>query len=167
MTFHEFTVPPRDVGAEELCLTIGSPAPDALAELALTHPRGGVLTLGVLGASHVVSIDTEAGRFTEQISCNADPRRTPLPRRYGDDGYQLTADTRELRPSALRRLGRLLRLRAEGNDHWITGRFPGDVSALTSLSAAPIDDGWQWRTWHLYPAADRGVVVRTESRWSQ
>ncbi|WP_182359964.1 DUF2617 family protein [Tomitella gaofuii] len=166
MTFHVLTVPATDVDAGELNLILGRPAPPALAELTLSHPRGGTLTLGVLGASHVVTIDSDAQRFTEQISCNTTPQRTPLPRSFEDRGYRLEARTRELSSAAIARLAGLLQARSETDDRWITGRFPGDDSALTSLSALPEPDGWSWRTWHLYPGPRRGTVVRTESRWT-
>lgn len=166
MTFHQLSVPPVDIAADELFLTLGSPPPAALAEIAVPHPRGGVLVLGVLGASHVVTALAGSARFTEQISCTEDPRRTPLPRRYDERGYRLVSTTREVDLRTLRRIARLLRARSESSGSWITGGFPGDDAALTSLAAVPRGDGWHWTTWHLYPARDGGTVVRTESRWS-
>ncbi|GAA4813325.1 DUF2617 family protein [Tomitella cavernea] len=166
MTFHVLTVPATDVDAGELNLILGRPAPPALAELGIAHPCGGTLTLGVLGASHVVTIDSGAQPFTEEISCNTAPHRTPLPRSFEDRGYRLEVLTREVSHAGIARLASLLQARSEGDSRWITGRFPGDDSALTSLAAQPERHGWSWRTWHLYPGARRGTVVRTESRWT-
>ncbi|QDQ97333.1 DUF2617 family protein [Tomitella fengzijianii] len=167
MTFHVLTVPAIDVEADELNLILGRPAPPALAELVLTHPNGGTVTLGVLGASHVVSVGSGVQHFTEQISCNTAPLRTPLPRSFEDRGYRLDAQTRQLSRAGIARVAGLLQARSEADARWITGRFPGDTSALTSLAASPERDGWSWRTWHLYPGVDRGTVVRTESRWRE
>lgn len=166
MTFHELSVPPVDIAADDLFLTLGGPPPAALAEITVPHPRGGALLLGVLGASHVVTASGGSAHFTEQISCTEDPRRTPLPRRYDDGGYRLISETRDVDAGTLRRVARLLRARSEHSGTWITGGFPGDDAALTSLTAAPRGAGWHWTTWHLYPARGRGTVVRTESRWS-
>ena len=62
--------------------------------------------------------------------------------------------------------GRRVRARADDDPAWLCGAFPGDAAALTALTGAPLDGGWTWRTWHLYPGPEEGVIVTTRSRWT-
>lgn len=168
MSIHHLDVAPRDVAAEDLGLLLHAPAPVALAELTLDDGRGGTLLLGVLGASHVVVGQVDGRAFTEQVSCDAlAAGGRALPERAEADGYTLssaisTAPRAEFEATVAR-----LSTRAERDDRMICGAFPGGAGALTALAAAALPTGgWTWETWHLYPGAERSVIVTTRSRWT-
>lgn len=165
MTLHRLEVLPRDVAAEALGLLLDAPTPPTLAELVLEH-RGARLVLGVLGASHAVTATAGAGRITEQVSCDAVAAGgRPLPRSARAGAYRLTSTSRTVPAAELAAAAADLRARAGGAD-WVCGAFPGDGAALTALTGAPLGDGWTWRTWHLYPGPEEGVIVTTRSRWT-
>ena len=63
-------------------------------------------------------------------------------------------------------LAERLRACAAEQPHWVCGAFPGARAAVTALVGRAVPGGWGWRTWHLYPCAGGGVVVRTSSRWT-
>lgn len=153
---------PTDVAGSRLGLALNAPAPEPLASHRLSHPQGGTLVLGVLGASHVITVE---GMFSEQISCAAHRYGGTLPDRAEAPGYQMTAHTTEHTEADFRALAGWLRDRCSVESGWLGGTFPGDDAALTAISAAPNGVGWHWRTWHLYPSAAGGTVVHTESRW--
>ncbi|WP_293004359.1 DUF2617 family protein [Mycobacterium sp.] len=162
MPLHRLSVIPVDVRGSELGLAINTPAPLPLASCRLDHPDGGALVLGVLGASHVVTVEHPNTSFSEQISCDLSgdlPDRTQAP------GYRLESRTDVHDESAFRRLADLLRHRCATDSGWLGGSFPGDDAALTALAAEPDGAGWRWQTWHLYPAEAGGTVVYTSSRW--
>jgi hypothetical protein len=163
--FHELAVAPADVSGAGLGLALNAPAPEPLADCRLVHPDGGLLVLGVLGASHVVTVDHPGHRFTEQVSCTARARGEELPERADGPGYQLNSRTRTWNEVAFRWLARRLRERCASDAHWLGGAFPGDDAALTVLTAAPDDSGWRWQSWHLYPESGWGTEVYTTSRW--
>jgi Protein of unknown function DUF2617 len=168
MTLHQLDVEPRDVAAEALGLLLDAPAPEALAELALDDGRGGTLVLGVLGASHVVSAAVDGRTLTEQVSCDALAMGGwALPERAEADGYTLSSAVTALPRAALDATAARLRARAERDDRMLCGAFPGGAGALTALTAAVLPGGgWTWETWHLYPGAERSVIVTTRSRWA-
>ncbi len=126
------------------------------------HPDGGALVLGVLGASHVITVEhTEPvspnrSHATSAASC---PSHTQAP------GYELESRTDIHDESAFRRLAHRLRECCARETGWLGGTFPGDDAALTALAAEPDGAGWRWQTWHLYPAAPGGTIVYTASRW--
>ena len=67
-------VPFKDTAAEQLRIAFDGQVPDTLCEAVISHPDGKTpsLTLGVLGASHVVFVGKrENPCFTEEISCTA------------------------------------------------------------------------------------------------
>ncbi len=168
MPFYQLAVPPADVSGERLGLALNAPAPPPLATCRVNHPHGGVLLLGVLGASHVVTVEHGAGRFCEQVSCTARNIGVDLPRRADAPGYDLQSRTDTYDESAFRRIAHRLRESCARQDNWLGGAFPGDDAALTALAAQPDGAGWRWQTWHLYPRSplgSGGVVVYTESRW--
>lgn len=165
MPLHQLTVAPADVSGAGLRLALNAPAPRPLAACQLQHPGGGVLLLGVLGASHVVAID---GSFSEEVSCTARGQDGDLPARTDAPGYQLESHTQTRDEAAFRGLAHHLRQRCTHDVGWLGGTFPGDDAALTALAAEPDGTGWRWRTWHLYPrypAGSGGTVVHTASRW--
>lgn len=165
MTLHRLQVLPRDVAADALGLLLDAPAPPTLAELVLRHGDDR-LVLGVLGASHAVTATARDGRLTEQVSCDAVAAGgRPLPRRTRAGAYRLTSERRTVPAAELAATAARLRTRAGGAD-WVCGAFPGDGAALTALTGACLDGGWTWRTWHLYPGPEEGVIVTTRSRWT-
>ncbi|MDO0977542.1 DUF2617 family protein [Mycolicibacterium frederiksbergense] len=161
MPLHRLRVVPADVSGANLRLTLNAPAPPPLASCTLRHPGGADLTLGVLGASHVITV----AEFSEQVSCTTHDAGSALPDSAKAPGYRLQSGTTSHDESAFRRIAAGLRHRCEHESGWLGGSFPGDEAALTALCATPEGAGWHWQTWHLYPAARGGVVVHTESRW--
>ncbi|OBK23876.1 hypothetical protein A5634_04785 [Mycobacterium asiaticum] len=162
MPLHQLAVAPADVSGSRLTLALNAAAPKPLATYRLTHPVGGALLLGVLGASHVVAVEHSGHRFSEQISCSAG---NSLPQRSHAPGYQLKSTVEERDEATFRALAKLLRERCAREPGWLGGVFPGDDAALTALTAAPDGTGWCWQTWHLYPTQSGGTVVHTASRW--
>ena len=70
MPLHQLSVTPVDVSGSGLGLALNTPAPLPLATCLLDHPDGGVLVLGVLGASHVITVEHANNLFSEQVSCH-------------------------------------------------------------------------------------------------
>jgi hypothetical protein len=162
---HQLAVVPADVSGTRLGLALNAPAPQPLATCLLDHPNGSALLLGVLGASHVVTVDHATGRFSEQVSCTARSLGVDLPERTAAPGYYLESRTDTHDEATFRRLAHELRERCAQETGWLGGTFPGDDAALTALAAEPDGAGWRWQTWHLYPAVSGGTVVHTASRW--
>lgn len=171
MPLHQLAVAPSDVSGRRLGLALNAPAPPPLATCLLHHPDGGALLLGVLGASHVVTVEHAAGRFSEEVSCTARGFGGALPERTATVGYSLESRTDTYDEGTFRRMARDLRERCAREIGWLGGSFPGDDAALTALAAEPDGPGWHWRTWHLYPrnafgpSGSGGEVVHTASRW--
>jgi hypothetical protein len=159
---HQLAVSPADVSGAGLGLALNAPAPPPLATFRLDHPDGGALVLGVLGASHVVTVEHAKGSFSEQVSCNLGGE---LPERTDASGYHLESRTGIHDEPTFRRLALRLRERCARETGWLGGTFPGDDAALTALAAEPDGAGWRWQSWHLYPAASGGTIVYTASRW--
>ena len=168
MSLHLLDVEPRDVSAGDLGLLLGGSAPAPLAELRLTDDRGGSLTLGVLGASHVVTAVAGDRRVTEEVSCDAvGAGGEPLPRSVRLPGYQLTSAVERTARAELDATAERLRALAAAGPGWLVRAFPGSAGALTALTAQSLPGGgWSWDTWHLYPDGDTGEVVTTRSRWT-
>jgi uncharacterized protein DUF2617 len=167
MSLHDLDVEPRDVSAEALGLLLDAPAPAALVELVLHDGRDGRLVAGVLGASHVVTAAVRGHRFTEQVSCDAlAAGGRELPERAEAGGYALTSAITEVTQAELAATAARLRADAARDEHWLCGAFPGGSGALTALTAVALPGGWAWETWHLYPGAERSVIVTTRSRWT-
>ncbi|MFV1366615.1 DUF2617 family protein [Mycolicibacterium elephantis] len=165
MPLHHLAVSPADVSGAGLRLALNAAAPSPLAACRLAHPNGSELLLGVLGASHVVTVSRAKSCFSEEVSCTA-VAPTPLPGRAVAPGYLLESRHETHDEPSFRALARLLRARCAQNTGWLGGAFPGDDAALTALAAEPDGDGWRWRTWHLYPhPTGGGTVVHTNSRW--
>ncbi|KAT16403.1 hypothetical protein AL79_02499 [Mycobacterium tuberculosis TKK_03_0156] len=76
MPLHQLAIAPVDVSGALLGLVLNAPAPRPLATHRLAHTDGSALQLGVLGASHVVTVE---GRFCEEVSCVARSRGGDLP----------------------------------------------------------------------------------------
>jgi len=162
MPLHQLAVSPADVSGVGLGLALNAPAPPPLAASRLGHPHGGTLVLGVLGASHVITVEHAKGHFSEQVSCDLGG---VLPEHSDAPGYRLESRTDLCDEPTFRRLAQHLRQRCASETGWLGGTFPGDDAALTALAAEPDGAGWRWQTWHLYPAASGGTVVYTASRW--
>jgi hypothetical protein len=168
LPFHELAVAPADVDGAALGLALNAPVPASLASLRLPHRGGGVLVLGVLGASHVVTVEHPAGRFSEEVSCSAHTHGGALPGRHDGPGYRFDSETTACGPTEFIQLAKSLQQRCRTDRHSLGGRFPGDDAALTVLQARPDGPGWRWQTWHLYPGGPRvpgGTAVHTISRW--
>ncbi|MEH3135202.1 MULTISPECIES: DUF2617 family protein [Mycolicibacterium] len=162
MPLHRLHVPPADVSGANLRLALNTPARHVLASATLVHPTGAELVLGVLGASHIVTV----GTFSEQVSCHHLDDSTHLPATTEGPGYRMSSDTVVHEEESFRRIAAELRSRCEIETGWLGGCFPGDDAALTALCAEPDGAGWRWQTWHLYPdGGTGGMVVHTESRW--
>jgi hypothetical protein len=162
---YQLAVAPADVSGKRLALALNAPAPQPLVTYALDHPDGGVLRLGVLGASHVVTVEHAGSDFSEQVSCTARTHGGRLPEHADAPGYCIESRTDTHDEATFRHLARELRKRCAAEAGWLGGTFPGDDAALTALAAVPDGTGWRWQTWHLYPAASGGTVVHTASRW--
>jgi uncharacterized protein DUF2617 len=165
---YQLAVAPADVSGSRLRLALNAPAPPLLASHSLRHPDGGALRLGVLGASHLVTIEHAASSFSERVSCTADSETGTLPEHAEAGGYSLESATGTHDETTFRRLARELRERCRTETGWLGGTFPGDDAALTVLAAEPDGAGWRWQTWHLYPRTpfgSGGEVVHTASRW--
>ena len=168
MTVHQLDVPTRDVAAGALGLLIGATAPAPLAELRLRDGHGGALTLGVLGASHVVTATVPGDRLTEQVSCDAVAAGgTVLPRQHRSAGYEIVSTIAAVPRAELDATADRLRALARDSAAWLCGGFPGPTSALTALTGKALaGGGWSWETWHLYPDGSTGEIVTTRSRWT-
>ncbi|CCG03791.1 DUF2617 family protein [Blastococcus saxobsidens] len=168
MSLHLLAIEPRDVSAAALGLLLDRSAPATLAELRLVDGRGGSVTLGVLGASHVVTAAVPGARLTEEVSCDAvGAGGDPLPRSTRSGGYELTSAVTATGRAELDATADRLRALADTDAAWLCGAFPGSVGALTAMTAQPLTaGGWAWQTWHLYPAGNTGEVVTTRSRWT-
>ncbi|MGY1717466.1 DUF2617 family protein [Blastococcus sp. SYSU DS0552] len=168
MSLHVLDVEPRDVSATALGLVLDGPLAEPLARLRLDDGRGGSITLGVLGASHVVTAAVPGSRLTEEVSCDAvGAGGDPLPRSTRSGGYTLTSSVTTVTRAELDVNAQRLRDRGGADPAWLCGAFPGGAGALTALTARPLaGGGWAWRTWHLYPAGDTGEVVTTRTRWT-
>ena len=166
MPLHQLAVTPADVSGKKLGLALNAPAPRPLASHQLDHPGGGgALRLGVLGASHVVTVEHAGTHFSEQVSCTARRHGGKLPEHADAPGYSIESRTDIREEATFRELARELRQRCATETGWLGGTFPGDDAALTALAAEPDGSGWRWQTWHLDPAESGGTVVHTTSRW--
>ena len=90
MPLHQLSVTPADVNGAGLGLALNAPAPTPLAVSRLDHPDGGTLILGVLGASHVITVEHPDIKFSEQVSCDLVGQ---LPASTGAPGYDLESRT--------------------------------------------------------------------------
>ncbi len=162
MPLHQLSVAPVDVSGAGLGLALNAPAPTPLAAVRLEHPDGGALVLGVLGASHVITVEHAESHFSEEVSCHVGGE---LPGRTQAPGYRLESRTDVHDEPTFREIANDLRRRCARENGWLGGTFPGDDAALTALAAEPDGPGWRWQTWHLYPSAAGGTIVYTTSRW--
>lgn len=155
-------VPFKDTAAEQLRVAFDGQVPDTLCEAVISHPDGKTppLTLGVLGASHVVFVGKRKNPcFTEEISCTA-THGVPL----SGAGVMVKARVENLSPEAFaQRANALQREFGAGHPHSVVAEFPGSPGALTVLSAEPIEQGYRWDTWHGYPP---GQLVWTSNTWT-
>ena len=166
MSVHVLDVESRDVSAGRLGLVVDAPVPQPLVTLDLTDPVAGVLTLGVLGASHVVTATARGRTFTEQVSCDAIAAGgLPLPDVEHRHGYHFVSRTATVTRRVLSDRAGLLRDRAATTSGWLCAAFPTDRDAITAMTATASGGHWHWRTWHLYPSGDESVIVETEGRW--
>lgn len=157
---------PADVSATQLGVSWDGELPPVLAERLVAAPDGvSSLHLAVIGGSHVVTVDGPAGRFREEISCDA-PRAAgahwPLPRETGKPGYALHTSTRTFAPAEFRTAAEEI---AAGGGDWLIVAFPGvGEHHLTALKGQFEAGEWQWWTHHLYPGELTIVSTRSTYR---
>ena len=170
MTLHDLDVAPDDVAARELGYRVDTePAPAALATEEFEHPHLPVsLRAAILGASHAITMVVDGeDTVTEEVSCRASAGhglpRDPESSRGQWGTHRLRGAVETLSAAAFRELVDDLTARGEQDENVLAGRFPGAAGALTVVEARADERGWQWRTWHLYPATAGGDVVTTES----
>lgn len=178
MTLYRLDLEPDDVAADSLGYRVDAePAPESLVATLLEHPQhAAALRLSILGASHAVTLVVD-GRdtVTEEVSCRASIPAGGLPSvgalHPGPWGtHHLRGAVETLSPEAFAATVEQLTALADSGPEVLAGRFPGAEGALTVVSATAEPAGWQWRTWHLYPAVDAdvagagGEVVTTVSR---
>ena len=158
-------VPFVDARASALSWWLGDDAPACLASLVLDGPDG-PLELRLLGASHHVVATAGSARCPEVVACREGD--TPLPASHdghvGDARYRFRSTTTSYAPAGLSRVASDLRRRWAHDEAAIVGVFPGSPDALTVLTGRPVEHGWAWASWHVYP--DAREVVRTRSRLS-
>lgn len=178
MTLYRLDLEPDDVAASSLGYRVDTePAPQSLVTALLEHPQhSAALRLSILGASHAVTLVVD-GRdtVTEEVSCRASTSGDGLPStsalHLGPWGsHHLRGAVETLPPEAFTEVVARLTALGDTGPEVLAGRFPGAEGALTVVSAAADPAGWQWCTWHLYPAIDAtgaaagGEVVTTVSR---
>ena len=125
------------------------------------------MVLGVLGASHVVTVSSSGSAFTEQVSCDAlGMGGEYLPADASRGGYRFRSSTAVADELEFAALAERLRQRSAREPNWLCGTFPGQGTAVTVLTAQVGDGLCSWKSWHLYPSvAGGGTIVTTESRW--
>jgi hypothetical protein len=168
MSVHKLRVTPRDVCADDLGLVVGAAAPTPLAEIAVGSADRNI-RLGVLGASHVVTVTNGDRHLTEQVSCDAVAAGgSKLPLVLEGDGYRFRSHTQVLLPEQFAAQANDLRERSAQSPHWICAEFPGGAGAITVLAAGEHEGPcYRWLSWHLYPdLKGGGTVVATESWWT-
>lgn len=169
----ELSVAPADTRAGDLLLRLNGPEAPLLAR-DVVRAGAGSLEVGIIGASHVVSVRDGAHKLVwrEEISCRSlsdAPVPTPaptcdvaLPPRYECAGYCLRSRV-DVAGDFVAQAGALVADLERGG--WLVGRFPGaGPFHLTALCGAATADGWSWRSVHLYPG--EATIVRTESKVS-
>ncbi|NKT16109.1 DUF2617 family protein [Rhodococcus hoagii] len=167
MSVHLLEVEPADVAADALGLVLDAPVPATLAELHLHDGLAGSLTLGVLGASHVVVAEAGGRMLTEQVSCEAvRSGGMRLPEVEERHGYRFVSRTElvpedEFRASCRRGCASSV---LRGRGYVRSAVAPGDDDALTALTAAArAGDGIGAPG--ICIRGGGGTVVSTESRW--
>lgn len=124
MPLHQLSVSPADATGAGLGLALNAPAPRPLATYHLQHPDGGALLLGVLGASHIVTVAHSAGQYSEQVSCTARGGGNELPERTDAPGYHLESRIDTHDEATFRRLAHHLRQRCTRETLGSAARFP-------------------------------------------
>lgn len=152
-----------DTRAADLAWCLGKDPLPALAVLDLRLADSAV-QLRLLGASHQVLLEEEAGTCSETVACMPGSS-TPLPlgvaKRVGSWEYEFAARVETLSQGSFAgRAQELLALVAE-HPHGLAGTFPGSPHAFTALLAQRQDGQVSWRTWHAYPQEGRLVATRT------
>lgn len=176
MSITELTVIPEDVYSHALGVRIDGPQPVALAEKTLQADGASFqLTLGILGASHVVDVtsgrgDSTFGSLREEISCNAVASGEALgdgvdkKEQWGTTTYHLRVRrvTHEDAAAFAKMAREIVEAAAAEDSAWLLGTFPGQGEHhITALRGHVHRDTAEWATWHFYP--DELVVVESSS----
>lgn len=146
-----------DSRAADLSLAYGLRPLPALGTHTVTL-GGFTVELRVLGASHQVVL----GDWSETVACLPD-RRGALPAReertVGD--HVVRFEARCERPADFAAAVSEVVASCAADPHALVAEFPGSPLAVTALSAAAVDAGVAWQTWHAYPQV--GELVWTSS----
>ena len=156
---HTIDCPIKDVSAQQLGLLCNGVLPEnILAEQHLSHGNTR-LHLGVIGASHVVSIYTNSTDllFREEISCTAKQFGQSLPPAIKQENYQLTSAITQLDDHGFtHKATEIINLDLAA----LVVRFPGHGQFhVTSLLATPTQTSWKWTSYHLYPRENTIVTT--------
>ncbi|MGV0398179.1 DUF2617 family protein [Corynebacterium suicordis] len=172
MSISRLAIAPQDIHSESLGVRLDGPAPAMLADARVHAPGARLqLTLGILGASHVVDATPANTQlptsFREEISCHALEGGMALGdgveknQRWGAGNYRLTARRVTYSPEEFAEQAERI-LREAESESWLVGTFPGEGKYhLTALWGKVEGERAQWRTWHFYPA--ELAVVESES----
>lgn len=156
----------QDVSALDLGVRWNGPLPELLAHTKLAGAES-TLQLGVIGASHVVTVGVtalpDAVLFREEISCTARSEGQALPAEAEFVGYRLQSTVSVLDDAAFNFQAE--HIAALGDSGALVVQFPGEGEHhLTAINGAATDDGWEWASYHLYPAEN--TIVTTWSRFT-
>lgn len=156
---HAINCPIKDVSATELGVLWNAPLPqEILAERHLHHGSSHI-HLGVIGASHVVSIYASPSEllFREEISCTARKLGQPLPTKVQQENYQLTSSIQRFASHTFTEQATQI---AQDDSMALMVRFPGHGQFhITALTATAAEHGWEWTTHHLYPTENTIVTT--------
>ena len=161
-----------DTRADQLGFSLTAAPVEPLARV--DHAFGALtVSLRLLGASHQVVVadhgagaDGSAGprRLCETVACLPGVR-AGVPDTLRRPGYRFvsrtdTYDDESLASVVGRLIGTVDSCAAAGQPA-LLGRFPGDPTATTAITATFRDGQVCWQTWHTYPQS--GEVVYTSS----
>lgn len=159
----QIDVPFADVRGAELRWALDLPARAPLAARDVVLPRGGLVRLQVLGASHQVLVRRgDDVLLSETVACGLGGA-APLPSRTRRGGYHFGSQVRQLDEADFRAEVDTLVARLDGAEDAIVAGFPGTPYAVTALAVRPrTGNRLDWETWHAYPQT--GELVHTTSR---
>lgn len=169
----DLRVATADVSCWGLGVCLNGPARAVLTSRMLHDAPSTSLSMGILGASHVVEVrDGHTPIFREEVSCVAAAETgETVPVDDGRAEYHQQFPTADYHFSLLTNIfshnefsDNAATLLASMDASWLVARFPGEGDYhITALGGAWDFDRWCWTTYHLYP--QEGAIVRTQSAW--
>ncbi|MFC4856604.1 DUF2617 family protein [Actinophytocola glycyrrhizae] len=146
-----------DSRAADLSLAYGLRPLPALGTHKVTL-GGFTVELRVLGASHQVVL----GDWSETVACLPDrPGALPSSEEQVVGDHVVRFAARCGHPADFAEEVSSVIAACEADPDALVVEFPGSPLAVTALSAAVVDGGVAWQTWHAYPQA--GELVWTKS----